>query len=350
MNKKLGLLLLTGLAAVFCASCSKVEELFPESFSHNGKPFSVDKVPVEGGSITLDRGRVTDSVYSIIRLNPSDTVSSFKAGDTIILTATPTNGYTFINWVRNGVGTSTDPIYKFCLEEKDLDNGRVKYHYEARFGNDYAIQSIPSIDEVMPADLIAAMGPYLHFGDNPPRIDVCFSLPDSIMLHTLIKSNPNGAYNFDNEETWPKECLCNFNAFMFENLHRCIAESHYFERQYYNGEIIYYATAVDSIFIMGHDDYFTAYFHQTWKPFSNYSNILLLTINSRRESVILSGKMGDEGVEEFQWGVRIESYDPANSSLIDAAPGNGGQPGIHDIMIFNSNRTLLYDPTFQKTF
>lgn len=335
-------MLLTGLAAFLCASCNKVEEIFPESFHRNDNPFSVEKVPAEGGTIMLQR--VNGGQITI--LDPES--ASFSVGDTLILTALPTNGYTFIKWVRDGKPFSAEPSFQFCLETEDLTDGKVKYHYEARFGLDYAIQKIPSIEKVMPADLIAAMGPYLHFGDNPPKIDICFSLPDSIMLHTLIKANPNGAYNFDNEETWPKPIICTFNTFMFENQHRCIAESHYYERQYYDGQIIYYATAEDSIFIMGHDEYFTAYFHQIWKPYSIHINLPLLEINERRESVIMSGKMGEDGIEEFQWGVRYESYDPANISLIDAPPGTGGQPGIHDIMIFNSNRTLLYDPTFHK--
>ena len=40
MNKKLSLLLFTGLAAFLCASCNKVEEIFPESFQRNDNPFS----------------------------------------------------------------------------------------------------------------------------------------------------------------------------------------------------------------------------------------------------------------------------------------------------------------------
>mgnify|MGYP007133711673 CR=1 FL=1 len=92
MNKTLRFLLLTGLAALVCTSCSKVESIFPESFTRNDKPFSVEKVPVNGGTITLERvTRLNDSVTQTQSLNPSDTTIRFQVGDTIILTAIPTN-------------------------------------------------------------------------------------------------------------------------------------------------------------------------------------------------------------------------------------------------------------------
>lgn len=342
MNKKLGLLLLTGLAAIFCASCSKVEELLPESFSHNGKPFSIEKVPVEGGSITLDRGRVTDSVYSIIRLNPSDTVSSFKAGDTIILTATPKNGYTFINWVRNGVGTSTNPIYKFCLEEKDLDNGRVKHHYEARFGNDYAIQSIPSIDEVMPADLIAEMGPYLNFGDNPPQIN-SFSF-DVLQIKHFIHNSDHPEIPYDTTTMYYRrdgEFYPNKFYFEFESQHRGIFDSCKFERTYENIfgpsvdiDIIEYANTSDSIFIMGNGNDFTIYYRQSVKrrmepstEIPGAGNITGGLTITRVESTIITGTVSesDQSIQNFHWGFRIEGYNEENSAIGTTLPA------IHDM-------------------
>jgi hypothetical protein len=343
MNKKLRLLFFTGLAAVFCASCSKVEELLPESYNHNGKSFSVEKVPVEGGTITLDRGRVIDSVYSIIRLNPSDTISSFKAGDTIILTATPTNGYTFINWVRNGVGISTEPIYKFCLEGKDVDNGHVKYHYEARFGNDYAIQSIPSIDEVMPADLIAIMGPHLHFGDNPPLLYktsinsiLGFSAKKPILLdYYAVDSSsqfcqlyfPHNPEHPEIVTTLPTE-KNNSDFFLFHDQHRCIAQvdykcvyvdtllpigSDFVELRYYD-----IVNTTDSVFVMGNSNYFTAYFHQHRYKQEYYLSPNAATYNiymphpviyGSHEAVIMSGKITNDGVEDLFFAIKFIGYD-----------------------------------------
>ena len=349
MNKTLRLLLFTGLAAIFCTSCNKVESLFPESYVRNDKPFSVEKVPVEGGIITLER--MTGGMST--QLNPESASLSFEIGDTLILTATPKNGYTFINWVRDGKPFSTHPKYEFCLDGNDLKDGQVKYHYEARFGLDYAIQSIPSIDEVMPADLITAMGPYLHFGDTPPRIDTCFSAIDFIVLDTLIQYDQSEDYFFPIQ---PQRFDYPRNTFLFENQHRCVAESHYYERCNFLDYFYYSATAQDSIFIMGHDNYFTAYFKQTWKAWihPDLAGLDHLRNVTRRESIILCGKVCDEGIEDFHWGMCVESYDPADYPYIGDDPGHSGQPSIHDIMIFSykdddgHNLVLPYDPTFQK--
>lgn len=374
MNKTtLRLLLFTGLAAIFCASCSKDKDLpdIPDSYQHNGKPFSVEAKPDEGcDSLLYFKIRVvgddtlTEKLKYPSELSCFDTLSC-KIGDSIILEAFPKSGYTFINWVRNGKEISTQTVYSFKVNENDTitlkkpDNTPfigIKHHYEARFGLDYALQVIPPIDSIIPVELIKAMGDYLYFGDTPPKIDFCFSLPDSIMLHTLIKANPDGHYNFDNEETWPKPCPSDTNSFLFERQHRCVAESHYYECRFYDGSIYYHATVEGSVFIMGHDDYFTAYFHQIWKPSSTFENYSLSGLNSRRESVIMSGKIGTEGIEEFQWGRLIESYDPADFPKIDYYPtggeghDGGGQPGINDIMIYSSDRILLYNPTFKKHF
>jgi hypothetical protein len=350
MNKTLRLLLFTGLAAIFCASCSKVEEIFPESFTPNdNKPFFVEKVPIEGGIVALDR--MTGGVPA--HLNPESTSLTFQIGDTLILTATPKNGYTFINWVRNGVPVSTQPKYTFVLDGKDIENGHVKYHYEARFGLDYALQVIPSIDEVMPAELIKVMGPYLHFGDNPPRIDTCFSAIDFIVLDTLIQNDPTEDYNFSEQpQTFPYPK----NTFLFEGQHRCIIEKHYYERCNYPEYFYYSADAADNIFVMGHDNCFTVYFKQTWRAWihPDLAGLDHLKNLTRTESIILCGKMGNEGVEDFHWGMYVESYDPANYPYIGADPGHSGQPGIHDIMVFSykdddgNNVVLPYDPTFQK--
>ena len=348
MNKTLRLLFLSGLAAISCASCSKVEQLFPESFERNKNPFSVEAVPQEGrDTLIFFRIKGNDSIKT--QFYPTDTTLKFKVGDSIILEARAKNGYTFINWVRDGNGVSDNPIYGFKLDSLDIDKSThfVKHHYEARFGLDYALQVIPPIDSIIPAELIKAMGPYLHFGDNPPKIDGCFSLPDSIMFDKLIKADTNGDYRYDSMPM--RIAPIDHYTFVFERQHRGIAECFYYECQYPYGMAYLYATVKDSIFIMGEGDYFTAYFHQDWKPWSSVP-WSLVDLNSCRESVILSGKIGDNGIEEFRWGRYIESYNPTNFSYIDLEPSRYGVPGTHDILIYNSNRTLLYNPTFQKHF
>ncbi len=240
MNKKLRILLLTGLAALFCSSCSKLEEILPESYKRNDLPFSVEKVPVEGGTITLQK--VVGE--STVPLNPESTSLTFSIGDTLILTATPKSGYTFINWKRNGVEKTTNPTYKFCLEGKDIDeNGRVKYHYEARFGLDYAVQVIPPIDQVMPYDLIAVMGQHLHFGDNPPLLykmsaDTIlgfYAKEPTLLDYYAVDSSATFCQNnyFPNNPDYPEIVTVlpttknNSDFFLFHDQHRCIAQVDY---------------------------------------------------------------------------------------------------------------------------
>ena len=335
MNKKLRLLLLTGLTAVFFASCNKVEELFPEPFNHNGKPFSVEKVPVEGGTIKLNK--VTHGVES--PLNYELATLSFQAGDSLILTATPKNGYTFINWVRDGKPISTQPKYEFCLDGNDIIDGRVKYHYEARFGNDYAIQSIPSIDEVMPADLIAEMGPYLHFGDNPPHIDSFYV--DVLEIKHFIHNSDHPEIPFDTNTMYylkDGQDIPTRIQFDFYGQHRGIFDSCRFERAYgemfNDGTASYYlfekASAQDSIFIMGSGNDFTLYFrHSMRRSIEPYNEFLANNITGglslvRIESVIISGTLSGQRINDFHC---IEQY----SESLPIIGRRNGLPAIHDM-------------------
>lgn len=356
MNKTLRLLLLIGLAAFIYASCSKDKDFLdvPDSFERNKNPFSVEAVPQEGcDTLIFFRIKGNDSIKT--QFYPTDTTLKFKVGDSIILEARAKNGYTFINWVRDGNGVSDNPIYGFKLDSLDIDKSThfVKHHYEARFGLDYALQVIPPIDSIIPAELIAAMGyyNYLYFGDNPPKIDFCFGVPiDHLLLDTILGRDLTEGYGSD--FTFPKQiAYIGHNVFSFEGQHRCIAESHYYERENISS-FYYYSSVEDSIFIMGHDDYFTAYFHQIWKvwidpDFEAYDQIKYLENLTRRESVILSGKVGNNGIEEFHWGMRAESYNPPDFPYIGTA-GWGGQPDIHDILIQSSDTICPYYPTFQK--
>lgn len=361
MNKKLCLLFLTGLTAIFCASCNKVEEILPESFDHNGKPFSVEIVPVEGGSIVVERMTYVDSIPLVQRLNPSDTTLRFQAGDTIIMTASPSSGYTFINWKRDGVEKATDLSFKFGLEEKDIDgNGKVKYHYEARFGLDYAIQSIPSIDEVMPADLIAVMGPHLHFGDNPPylyktNVDSILGFAQkrpTLLDYYAVDSTAFFCRNyFPNNPDHPELVTIlptvkdNSDFFLFHDQHRCIAQVDYkclyvdtifpiidVELRYW--DIVHTS---DSVYIMGDSDYFTAYFHQHrheqeyyLSPNASAYNISIPhpVLYGSHEAVIVSGKLTDNGVEDLYFAIKFVGYDDPSGAGVRCA-------NIGDIIVYH---------------
>lgn len=332
-------MLLTGLAAFLCASCNKVEEIFPESFHRNDNPFSVEKVPAEGGTIMLQRvngGQTTT-------LDPES--ASFSVGDTLILTALPKNGYTFIKWVRDGKPFSAEPSFQFCLETEDLTDGKVKYHYEARFGLDYAIQSIPSIDKVIPAELIAEMGPYLHFGDNPPRIDT-FSF-DVLQIMHFIHNSDHPEIPYDTVEMYYRrdgEYYPNKFKFGFYGQHRQVFDSCTFERIYKdmlpNTDLIEYANTYDSIFLMGDGNDFTLYYRQSTKrriePYNEmYAHAMTggLTI-VRVESTIISGTVSGagQGLQNFHWGFRIEEYS-------EQLPAIGkSMPAVHDMFHYHEYR------------
>ena len=376
MNRiTLRFLFFTGLAAIFCASCSKVEQLFPESFERNDKPFSVEAVPPEGcDSITLYHFRKGDTIgkkldykSDSLRYNTSDSIfigdSFVRIGDSLVLTAWSKNGYTFINWICDGskitnsagVDISTQPVYGFKVKEEDIiekeeDNKKlsiIKHHYEARFGLDYALQVIPPIDSIIPPELIKAMGNYLYFGDTPPKIDFCFTIPQGhLFMDTIIRPNPTEQYG---SGSISNPINLQYNTFIFERQHRCVAESHYYERCNWEdgtNSFYYYANVSDSIFIMGHDNCFTAYFHQTWRAWKNIAGLPYLDNLTRRESVILSGKIYEGGIKEFHWGMHVDSYDYHDN--LDGQNAIGSRvPGIHDILIMSSDSTI-FDPTFQK--
>ena len=384
MNKAFRILLFIGLAIIFCVSCSKVESLIPENYERENDsiPFSVEAVPAEGcDSITLYLVSNGDTIPKrLFRMEPDKTLDlgslennntndttlfigghEVTCGDSLILTAWKKNGYTFINWVRDGkIVTDSDgndisanSVYGFKLTRDDFKvNDKsytiINHHFEARFGLDYMIQMIPPIDSIIPLELIAAMGSNLHFGDTPPKIEVCFNvLKDHLFLDTIYGRDLTDGYGSD--FVFPKPIFYNeHNVFEFGGQHRCVAESHYYERGNYADQLYYYATVEDSIFIMGHDTCFTAYFHQTWKTWGVHGiGIDYLLDVTRRESVVLSGKVTDDGIADFHWGMLAESYTPADYPYIGIA-GWGGQPDINDILVFHSDTICPYYPTFQK--
>lgn len=353
MNKTtLRLLLSIGLAVFIYASCSKDKDFpdIPDLYLFNDSvPFSVEAVPSEGCD-TLFFFRIKENDSIKLPFNPTDASLEFKAGDSIILEAHAKSGYTFINWVRNWKEVSTKPIYGFRLDSTDIDTlNRVIYHYQARFGLDYAIQSIPSIDEVMPADLIAEMGPNLYFGDNPPQID-SLSI-DIIELIHFIHNLDHPEIPFDStmyskpdqrpENYWPTPA-----QFTFYGQHRGVFDSCRYERIYdpfvqgMNIKMVEFANTQDSIFIMGNDPKFTIYYIQSRERriepeseshiVSNINGGLSLIII---ESIIISGIKTEQGVQNIHWGSRIEQY--TNFEPIDSYNNivgkRGGLPAIHDM-------------------
>ena len=360
MNKTtLHLLFLTGLAAIFCASCSKDKDLqdIPDAYHYNDSiPFSVEAIPPEAyDSITLYRWRKNGDDQQSKRLNyKSMTLLESREiieGDSLVLTAWPKNGYTFINWVRNGKEVTTKSSYGFKLEKEDIDTTKwhIKHHYEARFGLDYALQVIPPIDSIIPFELIKAMGPYLHFGDNPPRIDTCF-ISDNIRLARFIHNNddPSTTY-YKQDSTFTNDQLITIR---FSGQHRSVADSTLFVHSW--GEIIpgndlsEESKAHDSIFIMGKGNEFTAYYCHTAKKRIEpdeelYAHMITDFYVERTEYFIITGRLTTRGISDCRIGTCVKKYSEQSQNIGEY----NGLPAIHDIIIYDfPNDNLQYATSF----
>ena len=362
MNKTLRLLLLIGLAAFIYASCSKDKDFLdvPDSFERNKNPFSVEAVPQEGrDTLIFFRIKGNDSIKT--QFYPTDTTLKFKVGDSIILEARAKNGYTFINWVRDGNGVSNNPIYGFKLDSLDIDKSThfVKHHYEARFGLDYALQVIPPIDSIIPKELIAIMGPHLHFGDNPPllykmRHDTIlgfYAKGPTLLDYYAVDSTADFCRPYfiidpnTGQDGLPTQKQ-NWDYFLFHDQHRCIAQIdykclYYDETFVINGEninICVYdkANNYDSVFIMGNSKEFTAFFHQYRdRVFYVPENSPIPIPNNypnpgSHEAMIISGKISDDdtGVEDVYFGIQFLDYDNPTDAGISFSK-------IGDIIIYH---------------
>lgn len=211
---------------------------------------------------------------------------------------------------------------------------------------DYALQIIPDINKIIPKELLRSFGEEnLHFGDNPPILGeyfpydhtgTCFFC-DSLRLTKFIHNtdiDPDSEYSQENLSWVPSPYY-----FIIRDQHKGIAEFYSYERvcldehwgpvQHYLSE---YAKEYDYVFIMGEGDLFTIYLKQQRK----YHAINVNAVPSSLvvgESILISGKVTDTGIEDFHLATRIEDYNQ-NYSMIGAGGGNG-LPQVHDIFVYD---------------
>lgn len=213
---------------------------------------------------------------------------------------------------------------------------------------DYTLQTIPSIDEVMPADLLAAMGPYLHFGDNPPSIETCF-FADSLRLTRFLHNidiDPASTYTMVDSQYFK-----NRFSYQFCGQHRGVIDTFRYERAF--GDIAYglgyflfeNATVTDSVFIMGNNNDFTIYFKQSCKrrmePDESLSNYISDYDIERIEKIIMTGSVTSEGISNFRMGMRVESYSYDSPRIGEY----GKMPQRHDIFLYDYPKIMEYcDP------
>ena len=194
---------------------------------------------------------------------------------------------------------------------------------------DYALQVIPDIHDVIPMDLLEALGEdHLYFGDNPPKLslDSLGFVKKPAVIYDFIKADSTSEYNLRVGE--PKfYTFC----FRFSDQHRGIAKYDY-KCQYidtiyggvYHEYYIEYANVTDSVFIMGDAPYFTAYFHQDRRKESSSSAIVDYGVH---EASVLSGKVTETGIKDLYYAMKVVGYDnpvDAGSTCLN----------INDIVIF----------------
>jgi hypothetical protein len=194
---------------------------------------------------------------------------------------------------------------------------------------DYALQDIPDIHDVIPIDLLEAIGEnHLHFGDNPPSLmkdSLGFARKPSIVLN-YIKADPNSNYEIIVGE--PKQYT---TYFRFYDQHRGVAKYDYkcvhIDTIYggvFHQYVIEFANVADSVFIMGEKPYFTAYLTQNRHKENNVSTIV---DNGSHEYVVLSGEVTETGIKNLYFGLKIKGYDNPISAGIDCL-------NIDDIVVF----------------
>ena len=185
----------------------------------------------------------------------------------------------------------------------------------------YSMQTGPDIGIFMAGaeDLLSEMAPYLHFGDNPPKIDTFFHAPS---IH-LIKHIANGPFHLVDGQDFPYPY-----SFMLKGQQNGTFDSLRFKEPIIkNSDYHIYAEAGthDSIFIMGEGDLFTVYYKinltlSTWAQ-NPGMNTYLQPLNGQQlvEKVILSGKAINEYVPEYvftKWNkevIRTSSYHELNN-------------------------------------
>lgn len=197
---------------------------------------------------------------------------------------------------------------------------------------DYALQVIPDIHKVMPIDLVMAMDSMnaLHFGDNPPKLyldsvkgfrkkdtEIIYYLPSDTTIVFDVSVGDIKHYS---------------DCFRFYDQHKGVADLDYRCEYTDNGPndfMFEVSSATDSVFIMGENGFFTAYYKQIRhkKKSAMYSAVVDY---GSHEAVILSGKVTSNGIQNLFYGIKILGYDD---------PSDAGDLclNIGDIVIYYQN-------------
>lgn len=215
---------------------------------------------------------------------------------------------------------------------------------------DYSIQVIPNIHEILAdhIDLINVMDTLLHFGDNPPQlskliVDTTDShkdtllgfCNDSLSLKLYLMADSSAAYK-------PSELIRGTYQFLFDGQHRGVSSLYFKSTNHDNGPTDHYietAQCLDSVFIMGDNQRFTAFYFQKLKKDLNINGFCPPDPGAK-EVIILSGKATENGIKDFYIGIKVYGFDDSSNA------GIGGL-NIGDIILYYRNFMpfTYWDPT-----
>lgn len=252
-----------------------------------------------------------------------------------------------------------------CLKDDPKNNPTVYYAY----------QQIPNINEFMPQRLLNAMGnEYLHFGDEPPRIEGIYVAED--VWVTIVDTVPSSTWMQPSNNSIP-----NPQYFEFFEQHKGIAKMRFKSPKGTIGQYDYFleqsstdmtdsvmshntsffvddtispiyfkmgkleSRDFNTVYIMGEDPYFTVFYYEVRDIKSKGSPL---------NAVILSGKIDEETfvtndtinhttdtvvkpvIKDLRWGLQTMKYCQESSS-INQIVHLGFLPTPGDLMVLRNN-------------
>ena len=254
-----------------------------------------------------------------------------------------------------------------CLKDDPQNNTTIYYAY----------QQIPNINEFMPQRMLEAFGDeHLYYGDEPPKIEGKFFANDLELYMKVLADSSNymielgplaytAYFEFSEQHKGIADCVfkaphgniehpeyggyfCEYSscdttyAIIKDNMGHFINDSivpYYFKHRNYSKEDFH------TMYIMGHDPYFTAYFYE----------IRDISVKAQPlNAVIISGKMGTSTVivsdtvnhttdtivqpviKDLRWGIETMKYYKEGNTLTQLLNA-GVLPDSGDVLIIHNN-------------
>lgn len=260
-----------------------------------------------------------------------------------------------------------------CMKDDPKNNATIYYGY----------QQIPNINEFMPQSLLLAFEDYIYFGDEPPKLEGSYA-PEDIYITDVVlapgspwlnapTSIPTPQYfKFYNQHkgiakmsfAYPKGSPNEYTYFVERSstdttfaivtanpnhfLDDTIAPS-YFKNGYYDKENF------NTVYIMGHDDYFTIYYYEIRdiKSKGQPLNAVILSGKIDKENIVVHDTVNNVTdtvtkpvIKDFRWGIETMKYYKEGTSL-NQIISLGFLPSKGDVMLLR-NMTDVHSGEFQE--